>query len=178
LTVPEKKFRRDQIMDALRALGEELSRRGVRGEIFIVGGAAMAIAYSDRRVTKDIDAVFEPKSVVYEAVAVVARDRNLPDDWVNDAMKTFLPGDDRNARPIIEFPGIAVSVASPEYLLAMKMLATRPREDEEDIKILLRECGITTAAEALALLERMYPDQELPLRAKFFLEQTLGPIER
>jgi hypothetical protein len=31
----------------------------VRGQVFIVGGAAMALAYSSRRVTKDIDAVFE-----------------------------------------------------------------------------------------------------------------------
>ncbi|HEY5044406.1 MAG TPA: hypothetical protein VII53_00955 [Solirubrobacteraceae bacterium] len=37
---------------------------GVRGQIFIVGVAAMALAYSTRRVTKDIDAVFEPKSAI------------------------------------------------------------------------------------------------------------------
>ncbi len=35
-------------------------------------------------------------------------------------------------------------------------------EDEEDIEFLLRQCGITNAAEALALLARLYPHKELP----------------
>jgi hypothetical protein len=34
----------------------------------------MALAYNDRRSTRDIDAVFVPKMVVYEAAAQVAED--------------------------------------------------------------------------------------------------------
>jgi hypothetical protein len=55
--VPEREFTRARILRALQALGEELTGEGVRAQIFIVGGAAMALAYSTRRVTKDIDAV-------------------------------------------------------------------------------------------------------------------------
>ena len=54
----ERHFTRARILNALQALGEELTRQSVRGQVFIVGGAAMALAYSTRRVTKDIDAVF------------------------------------------------------------------------------------------------------------------------
>jgi hypothetical protein len=43
------------------------SREGVRGQIFIVGGVAMTLAYTTRRVTKDIDAAFELKSAIYAA---------------------------------------------------------------------------------------------------------------
>jgi hypothetical protein len=59
---PARRFTRTEILKALQALGDELTREGVRGQIFIVGGAAMALAYSTRRVTRDIDAVFEPKA--------------------------------------------------------------------------------------------------------------------
>jgi hypothetical protein len=76
---PKRRFSRNEILEALQALGDELSARGVHGQIFIVGGAAMALAYSNRRVTKDIDAAFEPKSSIYEAAVKVAEDIGLPE---------------------------------------------------------------------------------------------------
>ena len=173
----EKHFTRARIVAALQALGDELTRQGVHGQIFIVGGAAMALAYSSRRVTRDIDAVFEPKSVIYQAAATVAEDMGLPADWLNDAVKGFMPGTEPDG---IRLPGvhnIEITTASPRYLLAMKLMAMRFGEDDDDIKLLLAECGISTAADALALLEHMYPYQEPPLKTKFFLEELLGPLE-
>jgi hypothetical protein len=35
---------RAEILDALRALAEELQRRGVTAEMYVVGGAAIALA--------------------------------------------------------------------------------------------------------------------------------------
>jgi len=58
----------------------------------------------------------------------------------------------------------AVTTASPAYLLAMKLMAMRFGKDEEDIELLLRECGITKASDALALLARLYPYQKPPSR--------------
>lgn len=135
----------------------------------------MALAYSSRRVTKDIDAVFEPKSIIYQAAAKVADDLNLPEDWLN-AVKGFMPGEDPDRRPLPDVRGIEVTTASPAYLLAMKLMAMRFGEDEEDIQLLLRECGITSATEALALLARLYPYQEPPLKTRLFLEELLGRI--
>jgi Nucleotidyltransferase of unknown function (DUF6036) len=174
--VPDKTFSRPKIINALQALGDELTRRGVHGQVFIVGGAAMALAYSSRRVTKDIDAVFEPKSIVYQAAAKVADDLDLPEDWLNDAVKGFMPGDDPDRLPLPDVRGIEVTTASPAYLLAMKLMAMRFGEDEEDIQLLLRQCGITSATNALALLARLYPHQQPPLRTRLFLEELLGPI--
>jgi Nucleotidyltransferase of unknown function (DUF6036) len=175
--VSEKYFTRPRILAALQALGDELARKGVHGQIFIVGDAAMALAYSSRRVTKDIDAVFEPKSVIYQAAATVAEDMGLPADWLNDAVKGFMPGADRDAIRIPGVPNIEITTASPRYLLAMKLMAMRFGEDDQDIRLLLAECGIGTAAEALALLEHLYPYQQPPLKTKFFLEELLGPVE-
>ena len=67
--MPERHLTRAKILSALEALGRDLTKQGVRGQIFIVGGAAMALAYSTRRVTKDVDAVFEPRVVIYETAA-------------------------------------------------------------------------------------------------------------
>ncbi|GII81281.1 hypothetical protein Sru01_62630 [Sphaerisporangium rufum] len=46
--------------EAFRRLGDRLVRRGVVADLYIFGGAAMALAYDARRSTRDIDAVFEP----------------------------------------------------------------------------------------------------------------------
>ena len=140
--MPEQHFARARILSALQALGEELTRQGVRGQIFIVGGAAMALAYSTRRVTRDIDAVFEPKSAIYAAAAKVAEELGLPEDWLNDAVKGYMPGPDKDPRAVPNIRGIEVATASPRYLLAMKLMAMRFGEDDEDIQILLAECGI------------------------------------
>jgi Nucleotidyltransferase of unknown function (DUF6036) len=172
--VPEKHFTQARILRALTALGEELTNQGVRGQIFIVGGAAMALAYSTRRVTKDIDAVFEPKSAIYTAAAKVAKDLGLPEDWLNDAAKGFMPGEDEHARPVPEVRGIEITTASPQYLLAMKLMAMRFGEDDEDIEILLRACGLHSAEDALDLLQRIYPSQEPPPKTRFFLEELFG----
>ena len=60
---------RDEILGHLRALARVLHDRGVTGEMYVVGGAAIALAFDERRSTRDVDAVFEPKQSVYEAAA-------------------------------------------------------------------------------------------------------------
>jgi hypothetical protein len=173
--VPEPHFTHAKIVSALQALGDELTGRGVRGQIFIVGGAAMALAYSTRRVTKDIDAVFEPKSAIYTAAAKVAEDLGLPEDWLNDAVKGFMPGNDEHPRPVPDIRGVEVTTASPRYLLAMKLMAMRFGEDDEDIEILLQECDLHSAQEAIDVLKHIYPLQEPSPKTRFFLEELFGP---
>lgn len=73
-----------ELLAALHALDEELERANVRAEIFIVDGAAMAIAYDARRSTSDIDAVFAPSKEVRKAALRVAERMNLDSDWLND----------------------------------------------------------------------------------------------
>jgi Nucleotidyltransferase of unknown function (DUF6036) len=171
---PTKRFSRAEILKALQALGDELSSQGVRGQIFIVGGAAMALAYSTRRVTKDIHAVFEPKSSIYKAAGKVADELGLPEDWLNDAAKGFMPGTDKDARPVPDIQGIEITTASPQYLLAMKLMAMRFGEDDGDIEVLVRECGLHSAQEALELLQRMYPAREPLPKTRFFLEELFS----
>ena len=63
-------FGRAEMERAFTALGERLARRGVVADVFVVGGAAMALAYDATRVTRDIDATFVPHGVVIEEACV------------------------------------------------------------------------------------------------------------
>lgn len=165
---------RGEIIAALTALAGELERREVVAEMYVVGGAAIALAFDERRATRDIDAVFEPKDVVYEAAAVVAEKLDLPGGWLNDAVKGFLEGDDPAAAPVLDLPGLRCLAASPETLLALKVLAHRIGEDEADLRLLAGELGLETADEVLAIAERTYGDRLDPA-ARFFVEQVFNP---
>jgi hypothetical protein len=156
-------------------LSDELGRGGTRADLFVVGGSAMALAYSLRRTTRDVDAIFVPKAAVYEAARTVARELSLPDDWLNDAVKAYAHGDDPARRVVFQTPSLTVSVASPHYLLAMKLLAARVDQDTDDIVDLYRLCGFTTAEEGMDLLETAYPGRPVEARTQFLLEELFGP---
>jgi hypothetical protein len=168
---------RRTILRALEHLADELGRRGTRADLFVVGGSAMALAYSLRRTTRDVDAIFVPKAAVYEAARAVARELSLPDDWLNDAVKAYAHGDDPARRVVFRTPSLTVSVASPRYLLAMKLLAARVDQDTEDIVDLYRRCGFTTAKEGMDLLEAAYPGRPVEARTQFLLEELFGPAQ-
>ncbi len=51
---------RASIEHAVRRLGDRLARRDVVADLYVFGGAAMALAYDARRSTRDIDAIFKP----------------------------------------------------------------------------------------------------------------------
>ncbi len=164
---------RDEILRAFEALARVLESRDVVGEMYVVGGAAMALAYAPRRSTRDIDAVFEPKMAIYEAADEVAGDLGLPQGWLNDAVKGFLAADDPNAASVFDEPGLRVFVASPEILLALKVLAHRVGEDEDDVRLLAGELNLETSAEVLEVAERVFGDR-LDTAARFFIEELFA----
>ena len=137
----------------------------------------MALAYSRSRITKDIDAIFEPKATVYEAAQVVAEELGMPQDWLNDAVKAFAPGDDPDRRVVFSTPALEVSAASPRYLLAMKIFSSRVGVDAVDIKVLYKELGFTRAEQGLDLVEQMYPSAAISPSVQFLLEELFGPVD-
>lgn len=167
---------RNEILAALTALAAALDARGLTGEMYVVGGAAIAIAYDARRSTRDIDAVFEPKIAIYEVAAEVGGRLGLPVGWLNDAVKGFLEGGDPHATPVVELPGLRCLAASPRILLALKVLAHRVGEDEDDVRLLARELGLRTPAEVLAAAEDLYADR-LDAAARFFVEEVFADDE-
>jgi hypothetical protein len=175
--VSEPAFTRNVIVRGFEALSSELARREVCSRLFVVGGAAMALAYAARRVTRDVDAIFEPTAAIYEAARAVAEQLDLPDDWLNDAVKAFIPGEDSARRVVFSTPSLEVSAALPRYLLAMKLLTSRVDQDVGDIRVLYELCGFTTPNEGMGLVERFYPGRTIEPRTQFLLEELFGPAE-
>ncbi|HUS60608.1 MAG TPA: hypothetical protein VMY34_00335 [Acidimicrobiales bacterium] len=157
-------------------LNDELALRGVRGDVFIVGDAAMAVAYDARPATRDVDAVWHPSAEVRAAAARVAsRHDDLEPDRLNDGVKGFLPGDDRGTgTTVYDDEHLTVSAASPEYLLATKLMASRASRDEDDIVLLYEICGLSSVEEGLDLLQRYYGPRPIEAKVQYFLEELLA----
>lgn len=128
----------------LTELGSRMAAGGVRAEMFVVVGAAMALVYDDRRTTTDIDAILRPRDVALDAAAAMAQELGLPTTWLNDAVVEMMPpASDDNPRAVGVFGGLSVSIASPEYLLAMKAMVSRTSpSDLEDAALLCLTLGI------------------------------------
>lgn len=166
-------MQRAEILDALQSLAARLHERGIDGELYVVGGAAIAMAFDARRATRDVDAVFEPKAEIYRAAEEVAAEQGLPAGWLNDGVKGFVAGPDASAVSVLEIPGLRVLVASPRMLLAMKVLAHRLGEDDEDVRLLARELDLDSAEAVLSVAEEVYGDR-LDAAARFFVQELFG----
>jgi hypothetical protein len=145
---------------------------GVVADVYVFGGAAMALAYDARRATRNIDAVFQPHGVVLDEARAVTDELGLPGWWLNEQASVYVaPGGDPGAPRVFDHPGLRVAAASPEHLLAMKVLAAR-RRDAEDIRFLVRHLALPSAAAVLALCAEVFPDEEVPARARLVLEDV------
>lgn len=157
------------------ALNAKLAGRSVTGELHIVGGAVMCLVLNARASTKDVDALFVPTKELRDAAAEVAREMQLPEHWLNDAVKAFLsPKDD--FLPFLELDHLKVYCASPAYLLAMKALSMRigaEFHDEADLRYLLRYLNIERYEEALELITQYYPAERLPQKTLYALQEIL-----
>ena len=161
---------KDDIEKAFDGMNAELAKRGVKGEVYLVRGAVMCLAFNARSNTKDVDGWFSPVQIVKEAARAIAVSMGLPDDWLNDAAKAFLP---ENAAFELwrSWSNLEVSVAEPKTLLAMKCAAARTADDTGDIKFLAGLLGLKKSSDILALLACFYPEDRLPVRSRLLLEE-------
>ena len=144
-----------QLFDELSAA---LQARGVRGHVYLVGGGAMITGYGRDRTTKDVDVrIDEAKDEVLAAARAVGERHGLDERWLDLGAAQFVPrGDDVRAKTIHNSPGLLVTGASAEHLLAMKVFAGR-RPDLEDVKHLAGILRITRTGDAIRICERAYP---------------------
>jgi hypothetical protein len=111
-----------------------------------------------------------PHGVVLEEARAVANEFGLPGWWLNEQATAYVAsGGDPAAARVFDHPGLRVAAASPEHLLAMKVLAAR-RRDSDDIRVLVDRLRLTSAVEVLALCDRIFPAEPVPDRAKLLLE--------
>ncbi len=163
----------DEIQHYLQLLGEELQQRNVTGEIVLAGGAVMLLVIHNRETTKDIDAYFATNpQIIREAAQVIAERENLPDDWINDGVKGFFYTSPPNTL-WLDYPGLRVYYANPDYVLAMKAAAGRP-EDIPDIQALAAYLHLSHWQEIIPIISQYIPSQYLTPRTEYLI-QSLFP---
>jgi hypothetical protein len=168
---------RAELLKALDVLAGKLEARGLTGELCLFGGTVMVLAFSARLATRDVDALFQPAQAIRELAAQVAAEQHLPANWLNDGVKGFIstrhettPGN------LPQFPHLRLTMPVPEYLLAMKCMASRigstsgDQSDVADIVFLARHIGLTSAREALDIVARYYPANQIPAKTQYLIE--------
>lgn len=170
-------FSSNDIIKLLMELNERLRNENSHGEIYIFGGAIMAIEYHARLSTRDIDAVFEPKNGIYEIARAMAAEKDLDSDWLNDGVKGFLSAMGEH-KVFASYSNLIVWSPSAEYLLAMKCLSARAERDFEDIKVLMKATGHLNHESVLRIVEKYYPVDRLTINTKYIIMAAENEIEQ
>jgi hypothetical protein len=168
-------FGRDALLDAFDQIGRAAALAGTKLQIAVYGGSALMLASNFRFATQDVDVSELEHPLPGWLAAVVdkiAKQNGWQDDWFNDGVAFHLSPLADRALDHLEFgtfprdgtpPGLAVSVPSAEYLLALKLKAVRVLDpvrgetERLDILNLMKVVGVSTAEDAVALLGRYFP---------------------
>lgn len=174
---PSSVLTREVILRALGSLSEELGRRGVVGELCLFGGTVMVLAFTARLSTKDVDALFQPASLIRDLAHRIAETQRLPSDWLNDGVKGYVSArHEITAGNLPQFPHLRLTMPVPEYLLAMKCMAARlggttgEPSDIPDILFLIRHLRLQSAREVLDLVGLYYPANRIPVKTQYLVE--------
>lgn len=166
----EPAFDKQLLETALRALGEEAVAAGKIIDITVYGGSSLVLATNFRVSTKDVDAVVQAdERFLREATVRVGERLGLPEGWINDGVKTYLAPNDDTAKTLFGTypdetrPGLRVYVPTPEYLLAMKLMAMRidapsGAKDLDDILNLMSILGLKRKEDIVSLAAQFYPE--------------------
>ena len=151
----------------LEALSEELRLREARAQIYLVGGAAMRLAFSRAGRTEDVDVRIDiGERPLTDAVRAVGQRRGLGDAWLNDQVTRAMPRvADRRAAVAYDSPYLTVTGASARHVLAMKLLAAR-EQDREDIGVLCTHLALTGPEDAIRIYREVFPEEPVKSRAR------------
>ena len=167
----------EEIMKCLDVLNEKLKAKNKYGEISIVGGAVMCLCYKSREVTRDIDAIYEPKELINTCIKETSEELNLTEDWLNDGVKGFL-SEKAEFKQYIKFSNLIVNVAEPEYMLAMKCLSARAENTNEvdDIKYLIKILELKSYEEVEKMIFKYYPADRFLVKTKYLIMEVLNNV--
>ncbi len=170
---------RDAILALLDELDKELRFSRTRAQVYVVGGAAISMAFSRERRTMDVDARIDKGHYeLTRAVQEIGRRHGLGDTWLNDQATTAIPRrEDTAATTLYVSPHLTVTGASPRHLLAMKLLAAR-NVDYRDTKLLIEHLALETPADAERIYKDLFPEEELKTAAREHIDQAFGELRQ
>ena len=164
---------RERILHSLHRLSKELKILGLQGEILMTGGAVMCLVHSARDMTKDIDALYEPKTIINQLVAKIASEDNLPGGWLNDSVKGFV-SDAAPHEDFLSLPNLKIATVTADYLLAMKLMSARFGEtDYDDVRFLMQKLDIKTVEALQSIVMTYYPPERVLPKTQYLIEQLV-----
>ncbi len=165
-----------EMREAFRRLADRLAQRRIVGDVCIYGGAAMILAFDARRATRDVDAIFMPHGVVVEEAREVAKEMGLPRGWLNDGVSVYVSRiTDHGQLSIYDHPHLRVRSVSARHLTAMKAHAARGyAPDKEDLVVLVRHLGLTTASEVEQICAEVFPDEPLSDHGRLAVQDAVA----
>lgn len=148
---------------------------GAAHELLVVGGAAMALRW-ESRLSDDVDVVDVPlPPEVRAAVRTLAAEQGLPPDWLNASAAIFAPNMEADATVVYRGQNLVVRAAGAEYLLAMKLRASRD-QDLDDAVVLARATGRTTRETLYELISEGYWRGTIIDDLEGFVGEVLGAL--
>jgi hypothetical protein len=183
-----KPFDRRTLEAAFNEIGRRARADGRIVDIAVYGGTALVLTLDHRQATRDVDAVFDTDSTWLRAITrTIAQDNGWDETWINDGVKGYLSHMDSASRQLFRTypseaePGLRLYIASPEYLFAMKCMAMRiggveVTEDKSDILAPAAAIGIIGADQAIEIVAKFYPQDRIPPKRRFGLEEMFGPL--
>lgn len=162
MTRRRHEFTLEETTDLLDELDTRLRQRGIAAAIFVVGGAAIAANQTRRaRITEDVDALTR-HTVVLDEAKKLARERGLPEDWLNPNAGMWMPPLPDGVLEQPAQPGLRVTYADEGFLLATKLIAQRAK-DAEDVVALARRLNMQSATpeQLEAHIRSYYNDPEM-----------------
>lgn len=154
----------DEIIQALREMGELLFLDRKVGEIVVYGGAAILLQFEATFRTHDVDVHVESgdHGAVMQAAHAVAQRRGWLRSWLSEAVITNLGSVEGKALhasyPSETRVGLRVYAGKPDYVLAMKLRSLgMGSRDGDDAVLLARITGIRTFEQKIKLLRPYFP---------------------
>jgi hypothetical protein len=166
---------KEKIEEAFDLMGEFAAQEGIILEIAVFGGSCLILASEIRAASGDVDSVFlSDRSAIRRIADAVASQLQLPQEWLNEAVRRLAPpaGNPKpRLFPFGDYPrntstgvGLRVHLPTPEYMLAMKILAYRSDDDigkiqtdQNDAVALMKITNLTTHEALISLLRECYP---------------------
>lgn len=182
----EEKLSTDMLHRLFSEMGALCAQHGLHLEIALYGGSALILDFSYRRATHDIDYCVvkgDPRLVselafdACEKMGIRNKARALfrddVTDFISEHAEHILHGDYGTSSA----GGLRVLKASPQYILAMKILSMRNAMETHDVRDtweLVKACGIDSIDAAVDVIKTFYPSTRIPKRNQLILEDILA----
>lgn len=103
----------------------------------------------------------------------------MPESWLNDSVKSFMNARAYEKKMLLKtYSNLKLYSVMPEYLLAMKLMASRMESetDKKDIIFLMKHLGIDTMEKANEIIDSAFKADMILPKTRYVIEECLEEI--